>query len=88
MKSKNPNPWRPCLIDKIQQALKEADLDGWLFYSFRDSDPIAANILPLGRHGHMATRRWLLYLIPQSGEPVKMCNSIERDVLDTCPGVS
>jgi len=73
------------LIDRIQQALEEADLDGWLFYSFRDSDPIAANILGLGGEGHMATRRWF-YLIPRSGEPVKINHSIERDVLDRLPG--
>ncbi|HVF90739.1 MAG TPA: M24 family metallopeptidase, partial [Blastocatellia bacterium] len=73
------------MIDRIQQALKEADLDGWLFYSFRDSDPIAANILGLGGEGHMATRRWF-YLIPQSGDPVKINHSIERDVLDRLPG--
>ncbi|HKG23500.1 MAG TPA: M24 family metallopeptidase [Blastocatellia bacterium] len=73
------------MIDRIQQALEEADLDGWLFYSFRDSDPIAANILGLGGEGHMATRRWF-YLIPRSGEPVKINHSIERDVLDRLPG--
>jgi Xaa-Pro aminopeptidase len=73
------------LIDKIQQALKEAGLDGWLFYSFRGSDPIAANILGIPSEGHMATRRWF-YLIPQSGEPTKIVHSIERDVLDHLPG--
>jgi len=73
------------LIERIQQALKDADLDGWLFYSFRDSDPIAANILGLSNEGHMATRRWF-YLVPQSGEPVKLNHSIERHVLDRLPG--
>ena len=73
------------MIERIQQALKDADLDGWLFYSFRDSDPIAANILGLGGEGHMATRRWF-YLVPQSGEPVKLNHSIERHVLDRLPG--
>jgi Xaa-Pro aminopeptidase len=73
------------LIEKIQQALKEADLDGWLFYSFRGSDPIAANILHTGGEGHIATRRWF-YLVPQSGEPTKVCHSIERDTLDHLPG--
>ncbi len=73
------------MIDKIQQALKEADLDGWLFYSFRDSDPIAANILGLAGEGHIATRRWF-YLVPQSGKPTKIVHSIERDVLDGLPG--
>jgi Xaa-Pro aminopeptidase len=72
------------LIEAIQQALNEADLDGWLFYSFRDSDPIAANILGLGGGGHIATRRWF-YLVPRSGEPTKI-NHIERTVLDHLPG--
>jgi len=73
------------LIERIQQALKDADLDGWLFYSFRDSDPIAANILGLSGEGHMATRRWF-YLVPQTGEPIKLNHSIERSVLDRLPG--
>jgi Xaa-Pro aminopeptidase len=73
------------LINKIQQALAEANLDGWLFYSFRDSDPIAANILGTGGEGHIATRRWY-YLIPRSGEPTKIVHSIERSVLDHLPG--
>jgi Xaa-Pro dipeptidase len=73
------------VIEKIQQALKEADLDGWLFYSFRDSDPIAANILGTGGEGHIATRRWF-YLVPQSGEPARIVHSIERSVLDHLPG--
>jgi Xaa-Pro dipeptidase len=73
------------LIETIQKALAEADMDGWLFYSFRESDPIAANILGTGGGGHIATRRWF-YLIPRSGEPVKIVHSIEREVLDHLPG--
>jgi Xaa-Pro dipeptidase len=73
------------LIENIQEALKEADLDGWLFYSFRNSDPIAANILSMPSEGHIATRRWF-YLVPQAGEPTRIVHSIERDVLDHLPG--
>jgi Xaa-Pro dipeptidase len=73
------------LIEQIQSALKEANLDGWLFYSFRGSDPIAANILNMPTEGHLATRRWFYY-IPQSGEPTRVLHSIERDVLDHLPG--
>jgi Xaa-Pro dipeptidase len=73
------------LIDTIQQALKEAKLDGWLFYSFRDSDPIASNILRMPTEGHLATRRWFYY-VPQSGEPTRILHSIERSVLDHLPG--
>jgi Xaa-Pro dipeptidase len=73
------------LIERIQEALKESDLDGWLFYSFRGSDPIATNILGGGGEGHIATRRWF-YLIPRSGEPTRIVHSIERDVIDHLPG--
>jgi len=73
------------LIDKIQEALAKAQLDGWLFYSFRGSDPIAANILEIPTEGHMATRRWFYY-VPQSGEPTRILHSIERDVLDHLRG--
>lgn len=73
------------MIDTIQQALKEANLDGWLFYSFRDSDPIASNILAMPTEGHLATRRWFYY-VPQSGEPTRILHSIERSVLDHLPG--
>ena len=73
------------MIDEIQEALAKAQLDGWLFYSFRGSDPIAANILEMPTEGHMATRRWFYY-VPQSGEPTRILHSIERDVLDHLPG--
>jgi Xaa-Pro aminopeptidase len=73
------------LIEKIQSALKEAGLDGWLFYSFRGSDPIAANILHFPTGGHLATRRWF-YVVPAEGEPTKIVHSIERGTLDHLPG--
>jgi Xaa-Pro aminopeptidase len=70
-------------ITRIQSALAERGLDGWLFYSFRGSDPIAANVLGL-EEGH-ATRRWF-YLVPASGAPTKIVHSIEREALDALPG--
>ncbi len=73
------------MIEKIQTALKEAGLDGWLFYSFRGSDPIAANILHFPTGGHLATRRWF-YVVPAEGEPTKIVHSIERSTLDHLPG--
>jgi len=33
------------LVGSLQNALQQDKLDGWLFYSFRGSDPIAENIL-------------------------------------------
>jgi Xaa-Pro aminopeptidase len=64
--------------------LRTAKLDGWLFYDFRGSDPLAARILRLGEHAS-GSRRWFYY-IPASGEPTKLVHSIERYKLDALPG--
>src|SRR5205814_10599986 len=61
-----------------------AKLDGWLFYDFRGSDPLAARILKLGEHAS-GSRRWFYY-IPATGEPTKIVHSIERGKLDALPG--
>jgi Xaa-Pro aminopeptidase len=71
-------------VAEIQTALREAKLDGWLFYDFRGSDPLAYRILKLGPSG-ITTRRWFYY-IPANGEPVKIVHSIERGKLDQLPG--
>src|SRR5215212_11904780 len=75
----------PTRIAAIQQALRESEsLDGWLFYDFRGSDPLAYRVLLLdsGRH---VTRRWY-YWIPAAGDPVKICHRIEPHVLTELPG--
>jgi len=71
-------------VAKIQKALQAAKLDGWLFYDFRGSDPLAARILRLGDHAS-GSRRWFYY-IPATGEPTKIVHSIERAKLDALPG--
>ena len=71
-------------VRQIQAALREARLDGWLFYDFRRSDPLAYRILKLNDPG-IATRRWFYY-IPAQGEPLRIVHSIERGKLDALPG--
>jgi hypothetical protein len=71
-------------VTEIQSALREAKLDGWLFYDFRHSDPLAYRILNLDENMH-ASRRWFYY-VPASGEPVKIVQSIEQFKLDSLPG--
>src|SRR5438094_1415634 len=71
-------------VAEIQAALGDAKLDGWLFYDFRHSDPLAYRILKLDEKMH-ASRRWFYY-IPASGEPVKIVQSIEQSKLDSLPG--
>jgi Xaa-Pro aminopeptidase len=71
-------------VAEIQAALREAKLDGWLFYDFRKSDPLAYRILKLDEN-MFASRRWFYY-IPASGEPAKIVQSIEQFKLDSLPG--
>jgi Xaa-Pro aminopeptidase len=71
-------------VAEIQSALREANLDGWLFYDFRRSDPLAYRILKIPNAG-VTTRRWFYY-VPVVGEPVKVVHSIERFRLDALPG--
>lgn len=70
-------------LESVQAAIKDEEIDGWLFYFFHDNDPLALSILNLTQ-GHF-TRRWF-YLVPKSGEPVKIVHRIEMDALDSLPG--
>lgn len=72
-------------IAEIQAVLREyPDLDGWLFYDFRGSDPLAYRVLCLDPTLHV-TRRWY-YWIPVQGEPVKLMHRIEPHTLESLPG--
>jgi Xaa-Pro aminopeptidase len=68
----------------IQAALRERNIDGWLFYDHHHRDPIAYRVLGLPA-GLMVTRRWF-YLIPAQGDPVKLVHKIEAGHLDSLPG--
>ena len=71
-------------LEAIQSALREARLDGWLFYDHHHRDPLAYRILGLSDSLHV-TRRWF-YLIPAHGEPKKLVHRIESGRLDPLPG--
>jgi Xaa-Pro aminopeptidase len=75
---------RPEHVAEIQHAVRAAKLDGWLFYDFRHSDPLAYRILQLDENMPVS-RRWFYYL-PANGEPVKLVQSIEQFKLDDLPG--
>ncbi len=68
----------------IQSALRDRNIDAWLFYDHHHRDPIAYHVLGLPE-GLMVTRRWF-YLIPAEGEPLKLVHKIEAGHLDTLPG--
>ena len=63
-------------LSAIQSALREAGLDGWLFYDHHHRDPIADHMLGLDPKAHL-TRRWYYYL-PAQGEPRKLLHRIEQ----------
>jgi Xaa-Pro dipeptidase len=71
-------------LPAIQAALRERNIDAWLFYDHHHRDPIAYRVLGLPA-GQMVTRRWF-YLIPASGEPMKLMHKIEPGHLDSLPG--
>ena len=70
-------------IAEIQKDLRQAKLDGWLFYDFRGRDPIAQRILALPPG--MRTRRWF-YFVPAKGTPKKLVHKIEAGALAAMPG--
>jgi Xaa-Pro aminopeptidase len=69
----------------IQSALRDAGVDGWLFYDFHNRDAIAARILNMDTN-RFASRRWF-YFIPAEGEPQKLVHRIEPWRCDHLPGV-
>ena len=70
-------------IQGMQADLREAKVDGWLFYDFRGRDPIAMRILKLPEG--LRTRRWF-YFVPAKDTPKKLVHKIETEALASLPG--
>jgi Xaa-Pro dipeptidase len=66
-------------LEEIARALGDAALDGWVFYDFRHSDPLAYRILGLGREG-ITTRRWFCY-VPARGAARALVSAVEAERL-------
>ena len=71
-------------LSAIQSALRDRNIDAWLFYDHHHRDPIAYRILGLPQE-LMVTRRWY-YLVPANGDPLKLVHKIESGHLDSLPG--
>ncbi len=71
-------------IIRIQEALQAERLDGWLFYDFRKSNPVAYQVLSLSQD-EMYTRRWF-YFVPVEGAPTALVSAVEAHVLNALPG--
>ncbi|MGH9587670.1 MAG: M24 family metallopeptidase, partial [Acidobacteriaceae bacterium] len=71
-------------LEVIQAALRDNNMDAWLFYDHHYRDPIGYRILGLPEDA-LVTRRWY-YLVPAEGEPRKLVHRIEAGRLDALPG--
>jgi Xaa-Pro dipeptidase len=71
-------------LEQIQQALRSEGLDGWLFYDFRKSNPIAYQVLSLPLDSFFS-RRWF-YFVPVQGTPTALVSAVESHVLHSLPG--
>lgn len=59
-------------VERVQAALGEQDLDGWLLYEFHHVNPVPVSLLGLGK-----TTRRAFVLVPARGEPVALIHAIE-----------
>src|SRR5690349_12780399 len=71
-------------LERVQQALRDERVDGWLFYDFRKSNPIAYQILGLPSQ-EMYSRRWF-YFVPAQGMPTAVISAVESHTLRSLPG--
>jgi Xaa-Pro dipeptidase len=71
----------PETLPALQQALAEANLDGWLLFDFQGTNPIAGGLL--GIEG-MVTRRIFVW-IPRVGQPHALGHAIEPGPWRTWP---
>ncbi len=69
---------------RIQEALRQRKIGGWLLCDFHNRDHLAIHILGLDPK-RMTTRRWFYY-IPARGKPKKLVHTVEKGKLDTLPG--
>lgn len=59
-------------VRRVQRALQELEVDGWLLYEFHGVNRIAVSLLGLGK-----TTRRSFVLIPAKGEPIALIHAIE-----------
>jgi Xaa-Pro aminopeptidase len=74
-------------IGEIQKAIREENLDGWLFCNFRHRDKLSDEILSI--EPSLSNSRLWVYAVPaeecESGV-LKIVSRVEEDILDGLPG--
>ena len=71
----------PELLPRVQEALADAGVDGWLIFDFHGLNPVAKGLLGLSG---MGTRR-IFVLIPREGAPVAITHAIEQGPWEKWP---
>lgn len=71
-------------LPRIQEEIRNQNLDGWLFFDHHLRDPLAYRVLGITKTKG-PSRRWY-YMIPAHGDPIGMVHRIERDELASVPG--
>jgi Xaa-Pro dipeptidase len=91
--ARDPSPFRPdpshtpehpMDVQRIQQALRDRDFDGWLLCDFRNRDFFSYRVLGLDP-AKKVSRRWY-YWIPARGTPKKLVSRVEPHVIDALAG--
>ena len=59
--------------ERLQDYMRANQMDGWLLYDFRGSNPVALHVAGIQTSG---SRRWFLWL-PARGEPRWLIHAIE-----------
>ena len=71
----------PDSLGEYQSALRDAGVDGWLFFDFRGVNPIAGELTGVGG---FVTRRFFVW-VPAQGDPVAITHAIEQGVWNSWP---
>lgn len=71
-------------IQKLQKAIAQENLEGWLFFNFHHRDALSDQFLEIPPQG-MNTRSWY-YFVPVQGNPLGICHAIEPVTLEHLPG--
>ncbi len=61
-------------LPEVQSFLNASEMDGWLVFDFRGTNPFATRVLNHG--GSLLSRRWFVW-IPARGQPIVLVHEIE-----------
>lgn len=76
-------PLTPATVGDVQRAIRDAGLDGWLLYDFRNSNPIALHLA--GIDSRLSRR--ICVFVPREGVPVALSHNIEQSQWHAWPSV-